>query len=107
MYSSLSELGYILIFKETLEIEGKVKGNCDAELVLAAISNFYEDHTQGALLVTGDGDFACLLDFFKEKDHNVIVLAPNKNFCSFLLKKRNVRIVFLEEVKKKFIKNPQ
>jgi len=107
LYSQLSERWYTLIFKETLEVAGKVKWNCDAELVIKSVSNFYEEWTTKALLVTGDGDFACLVDFFEEKKVNTILLAPNKRFCSYLLKKRNVPIVLLEEVKWKFWKSPQ
>lgn len=107
LYSQLSEWWYILIFKETLEVEGKVKGNCDAELVVKAVSNFYEEQSTRAILVTSDGDFACLVDFFKEKKHEVILLAPSKTYCSFLLKKRNIPIVFLEEVNKRFSADSQ
>ena len=102
LYSQLSQLWYILIFKETLEIQGKIKWNCDAELVVKAVSSLYEDKTTQAILITGDGDFACLLDFYLERKHKVILLAPNKSFCSYLLKKRNAPIVILEDIKHKF-----
>ena len=102
LYSQLSDQWYTLVFKETLEIEGKVKWNCDAELVVKAVSSVYEDKTTKAIIVTWDGDFACLIDFFKEKRHPITLLAPNKSYCSYLLKKRNIPIVLLEEVKHKF-----
>ncbi len=107
LYSQLSEWWYILIFKETLEIDGKVKWNCDAELVVSSVSHFYEANTKKSILVTGDGDFACLLDFFKSRQCPVILLAPNKKYCSYLLKKRNIPIVLLEDVKFHFKKSPQ
>lgn len=106
LYSQLSEHGYILIFKETLEIDGKVKGNCDAELVIKCVSDYFESNSTKVVLVTGDGDFACLVDFLKEKECSTVLLAPNKQFCSYLLKKRNVVTVFLEEQKRKFLANP-
>src|SRR5580698_6395061 len=38
LYTALQAMGYICIFKPTvLRVDGKVKGNCDAELVLQAI----------------------------------------------------------------------
>ena len=107
LYNFLQEQWYTIIFKETLEIAGKVKWNCDAELVVKAVSDFYEVQTKNAVLVSWDGDFACLLDFFKEKSCPIIVLSPNKKYCSYLLKKRNIPIIFLEELKSKFTKNPQ
>jgi uncharacterized LabA/DUF88 family protein len=55
LYSTLSQYGFKLIFKETLSIAGKIKGNCDAELVVKAVSNFYEQNTDKVVLITGDG----------------------------------------------------
>ena len=107
LYSQLSEYGYKLVFKETLEVNGKIKGNCDAELVLKAISNYYEEQTERSIFVTGDGDFSCAIDFFQEKNCEVILLAPNRKYCSYLLKKKNIPIVFIEDTKSKFKKNSQ
>jgi uncharacterized LabA/DUF88 family protein len=102
LYSQLSQWWYTLIFKETLEIDGKVKWNCDAELVVKALSGFYELSPYHSVIVTWDGDFACLLDFFIEKGHKHTLLAPNKKYCSYLLKKRNSPIVLLEDIRQKF-----
>lgn len=110
LYTKLSQLGYTLIFKETLVVWWKVKWNCDAELVVQAVSDRYEWSVQ-SVIVSGDWDFACLLDFFLDKGSKPIILAPNRKFCSFLLKKRNCKTVFLEEVSHKFAntntKNPR
>ena len=41
LYNSLQKYGYVLIFKPTLKYKnGKVKGNCDAELVLQAMIDY-------------------------------------------------------------------
>ena len=40
-YEYLQECGFILIFKQTISVDGRVKGNCDAELVLKTVSDFY------------------------------------------------------------------
>lgn len=106
LYSQLSNLGYTLIFKETLDIWWKVKGNVDAELVVQAMMNFYEQHSSHSILVTGDGDFACLIDFFINKSHFIRILAPNREYLSYLIKKRNVPITFLEELAHKIKKSP-
>lgn len=90
-----------MVFKETLNIKGTVKGNCDAELVVKAVTDYYEQHTDQVILVTGDGDFSCLVDFFTERKCKVVICAPDKKSCSYLLKKRNVPIVWLDEVKGK------
>ncbi len=57
LYTSLQDTGYTLIYKPTLITKsGKVKGNCDAELVLQAMIDF--NKYDKAIIVSGDGDFA-------------------------------------------------
>ena len=86
LYVSLQSAGYILIFKPTLrDKEGKVKGNCDAELVLQAMVDLKEYHQ--AVIVTGDGDLACLVNYLHKTDKLLRVLAPNRHKCSRLLNK--------------------
>jgi len=105
LYAHLQECGYILIFKETLtNSDGKVKGNCDAELVLKSVSDFYENKTDNYVLITGDGDFRCLVDFLIEKDKTVTILAPDKEKCSILLKRTQAKIIYLGEHYHKFVK---
>src|SRR3989344_790260 len=69
LYADLQEAGYILIYKEvTYDGTGKIKGNCDADLVLKAVVDFYEKQCEQAILVSNDGDYAPLVKFLKEKD---------------------------------------
>lgn len=85
LYQSLRECGFILIFKPTFRnIDGKVKGNCDAELVLHSMIEYgsYEK----AVVVSGDGDFYCLVNYLRETDKLKTVLAPNRAKYSGLLK---------------------
>jgi len=46
--------------------DGKVKGNVDAELVLHTMIEYL--NYDRALLVTGDGDFFCLVDYLIKKN---------------------------------------
>ncbi len=86
LYRSLQEKDYILIFKPTFEDQdGNVKGNCDAELVLQAMIE-YPNYDQ-AVLITGDGDFACLATYLNDHDKLRRVLVPNDHKYSSLLKK--------------------
>ena len=76
LYISLQEYGYILIFKPTLELkDGRVKGNVDAELVLHTMIEW--DNYHKAVLVTGDGDFHCLVKHIKHKNKLEKLLVPN------------------------------
>ena len=86
MYNFLQDAGYNLIFKPILELKnGNVKGNCDAELVLQAMIDF--KHYEKALVVSGDGDFHCLVKYLQEKKKLETVLVPSAKNCSALLKR--------------------
>lgn len=87
LYSTLQKAGFILVFKPTISyfVDGKetVKGNVDAELVLHAAAIEYPNYDK-AIIVSGDGDFACLVEYLVEKSKLLVVLAPNKRFSQLL-----------------------
>lgn len=84
MYTNLQESGYICVFKPTLElIDGRVKGNVDAELVLHSMIEFL--NYGKAVIVSGDGDFYCLIEYFIGKNKLKKVLIPNLHGYSCLL----------------------
>ena len=97
LYTKLQEQGYTLVYKEvTYDGKGKVKGNCDSELVLKVAVDFYEKRLHRAILISGDGDYACLVDFLKRKNSfpqviRVHSFSENSTYRSFiwLLKKQN------------------
>lgn len=67
LYKALQLDGYILVFKPTFRNnQGTVKGNCDAELVLQAMIDL--DNYDGAVIVTGDGDFYCLVQHLRKNN---------------------------------------
>lgn len=86
LYTALQEMGYICVFKPTLKYkDGSTKGNCDAELVLRAMIEF--ENYEKAIIVTGDGDFHCLIEHLVSKDRLGKVLIPNQKKYSALLKR--------------------
>lgn len=101
-YEYLQSCGYILVFKQTVSVGEKIKGNCDAELVLKTVSDFYTKSFDKCILVTGDGDFGCLVEFLKENKSIEQVVAPDENKCSILLKNKNIEITFLNNLYHKF-----
>jgi uncharacterized LabA/DUF88 family protein len=100
-YRKFQQQGYTLIFKPTLpDGNRKIKGNCDAELVLQAVRDFYENNFEKMIVVSSDGDFGCLIQFLQEKGKLELVLSPrNKNKCSSLIKRLAPKITFLPEVR--------
>jgi uncharacterized LabA/DUF88 family protein len=86
LYNALQTAGYTLVFKPiTYRGDGKPKGNVDAELVLQAMID-YPSYT-GAVIVTSDGDFACLVRYLYEQGKLERVLSPSWKGCSALLKR--------------------
>lgn len=105
LYTSLQEAGFTLVFKETTyDNDGKVKGNCDADLVLTAVRDMYEDSYDKAVIIAGDGDYAGLVEFLNDKGKLQVVLAPNHKKCSILLKRTNVKLTFLDQFREKLEK---
>lgn len=101
LYSYLKKCGYELVFKPTVKFtKGKktlMKGNVDAELVLHAVAVEYENYNK-AIVVTGDGDFACLMEFLEQREKMEKVIAPTPNY-SLLLKRYAKKILPLKEIK--------
>jgi len=82
LYRFLQEAGFILIFKPILEKDNRpIKGNCDAELVLHTMIQF--NNYQSAVIITGDGDFYCLVKYLKEQGKLAKVLAPSNDIVLF------------------------
>jgi len=96
LYTKLQEDGYILIFKPTLTMpNGKVKGNIDAELVLHAMIEF--NTYNRAVIVSGDGDFYCLVDYLRKKNKLLELMIPNKHKYSSLFSRQMEYIVFMSD----------
>lgn len=101
LYADLQEMGYILVYKEiTYDGAGKIKGNCDAELVLKTVVDYYEKKFDQAVIVSSDGDYAGLVKFLKEKGVLNSVISPS-NKCSYLLRKLNIPLIYLDTQRKK------
>jgi len=103
MYARFKEYGYICVYKSTLElVDGRVKGNVDAELVLPSMIEY--NNYDKALIVSGDGDFYCLANYLIKKGKLKKVLAPNQVNCSSLLdrlsKSNNNTIAFISDLRK-------
>ena len=102
LYSKLQLFGYTLIFKPTLEIRSKcsmkVKGNVDGELILHAaleINNY-----EKAVIVSGDGDFHCLIEYLEKEGKLLKIIVPNRLYSS-LLRKFSGYIMQMDPIKAK------
>lgn len=84
-YTFLEQIGYALCFKPVSDnSHGSIKANVDADLVLRAVLEI-ENYTK-AIIVSSDGDFYSLVEHLKREDKLKIVLCPDSERCSVLLK---------------------
>jgi len=100
LYTALQEDGYILIFKPTLQLkDGRVKGNVDAELVLHTMIE-YPNYSQ-AVIVTGDGDFNCLVEYLMRENKLLRLIVPDQRNYSSLLGRLRAPMVFMNGLREK------
>jgi len=101
MYNDLKNDGFALVFKPVVRSKkDRIKGNIDAELVLQAMID-YQKYAQ-AVIVTGDGDFHCLVKYLKEQGKLLRLLVPNRYKYSTLLRQGmlpGLPISFLNDVR--------
>jgi uncharacterized LabA/DUF88 family protein len=99
LYKYLQEAEFVLVFKEVVyNNQGEPKGNCDADLVLQATRDAYENKFDKAVLVSSDGDYASLVKFLLERKKSYIILSTHpEDKCSILLKRTGARISYINE----------
>jgi len=111
LYKFLRRAGYILIFKPTIRYHSQnkanhLKGNIDAELVLQTMIE-YKNYSQ-SLIISGDGDFYCLIKYLDKNNKLLKLIIPDQNSYSSLLKSFADEIAFLNTLKHKLeYKKPQ
>jgi uncharacterized LabA/DUF88 family protein len=103
LYEQMHQAGYAIVLKPTFDLtrpqpekletkqeesgqknepEDKkpVKGNIDAELVLWAMKEM--SNYEKAIIVSGDGDFYCLVEYLDQKGRLLHLLAPSQHYSN-------------------------
>jgi uncharacterized LabA/DUF88 family protein len=101
LYLALERDGYTMMLKPVSYLHGgRIKGNCDTELVLQAMID--KSNYDKAIIITSDGDFSCLVKHLASCDKLQRVIAPCLAGCSHLLKEAGgTKMDFLDNVKGK------
>jgi len=103
LYQNLEKSGYILIYKKILYYDPndpeKTKGNVDAELILNTMIRYHEFGQ--AVIVTGDGDYYCLIEYLNKTNKLKSVVIPNKEKYSALLKEFGNKRLFVSDERRK------
>lgn len=107
LYKFLKSSGYEIVFKPTVQdVQGKLKGNIDAELVLYSAKIEYDNYDK-AVIISGDGDFYCLHKFLVNKNKLFKIIIPNRHNESSLLNEFQKYKVFLYREKERLEYNPK
>lgn len=109
LYEQMHQAGYAVVLKPTLDLtrpqpemievmggdngqnngqqkpndhdeKKPVKGNIDAELVLWAMKEM--SNYDKAVIISGDGDFYCLVEYLDQKGRLLNLLAPSQHYSS-------------------------
>lgn len=105
LYNYLQSVWYDIVFRPTITSkDGKTKWNVDGELILQICSDYYEGKLEKAILVSGDGDYHCIVSFLKNKKVPISIISPKSTHLSYLLKKTWVPIVNLKDFRDKLSK---
>lgn len=100
LYTRLESEGYEMVYKQTYYINGVLKGNIDSELVLKSMTQYrvYKE----AVLITSDGDFACLAAYLIQKNKMRAVIASTRVKCSHLLEEASgTYICYVDDLENK------
>jgi uncharacterized LabA/DUF88 family protein len=101
LYNYLQDSGYQLVFKPVLKTrDGKIKGNCDAELVLQVMIDLKK--YDKAIIVSSNGDFYCLVNYLLSINQFECILSPCEKSCSHLLvKAAKGKIAYVDNLRQK------
>lgn len=104
IYRYLRNYGYRLVHKPLLKLpDGSTKGNCDTELVLQAMIELGK--YDKAIIVTGDGDMGCLVEYLRRIDKFKLVIACRRDSSSYLIRKAAAgNIMFIDYLSERFAK---
>lgn len=125
LYEHMHELGFAVVLKPTFDLtkprpemaepggpeadeksggtneqeeKKPVKGNIDAELVLWAMKEL--SNYDKAIVVSGDGDFYCLIEYLEQKGRLLHLLAPSGQYSN-LYNRYEEYIVRLDQQRRK------
>lgn len=79
--STIEQCGYqvVLCKAKTENKNGSDSHNIDTDLIITSLTEYFESEDHDLVLLTGDGDFIPLLDFYEERGANVELICPSRS----------------------------
>lgn len=98
LFQHLEQAHVEIVRKEVYKEDAHTKANCDVEIAHRITHDVLLHPPEQIVLLSGDGDFACMLDFMQQKGIRCKVIATDPKSCSRMLKRRLfARISYLVE----------
>lgn len=110
LYKSLQQAGFIVMWRmHGIKLKSNKKGNVDVDITFQMMRDLHErgDEYDKIILVSGDGDYYRVVEYFNELGKLEKVLLPNKQFASSLYKRLSaprIAVVDSEDVKRKIMR---
>lgn len=96
LYKNLERQGYTLIFRKISYDKNRfIKGNVDAELILHSLIKLQS--YDKAVVVSGDGDFFCLIEYLIGNSKLSKIIIPNQNRYSSQFKSLASSITYVAD----------
>ena len=88
LYEKIQTAGFILVFRQhNSAMIGEKKGSVDSDIIFSIMKRLYmKESFDKVVLVSGDGDYKMLVDFFIENDKLKKLLFPKQRYASSLYK---------------------
>jgi uncharacterized LabA/DUF88 family protein len=98
LYDQLKRQGYELRFKEVATHGNTIKGNVDVFLTLQSMKDY--SNYKKAVIITSDGDYACLVEYLHDQGKLECLIACSRGGCSYLLRKLHskIQIFYLDDI---------
>jgi uncharacterized LabA/DUF88 family protein len=101
LYNYLTKIGYQMEYKPTLQYTNgnntsQTKGNVDAELVLHTMIEY--KNFDKAIIISGDGDYFCLVEYLEKNNKLFHLMIPNKIKYSSLLRNYAKYMIFVNDL---------
>ena len=107
LYGRIRRQGYDLKFKDVAAHQDEVKGNVDVNLTLQCVLDYH--NYEKAVIVTSDGDYACLVEYLHDQGKLECLIACSRYGCSYLLRKMHdrIRIFYLDDIMRDLYKRKE
>ncbi len=99
LHEYLKRCGFTLVFRESVNTGKYMKGNCDSEMVMYICRDLYKNKNQEFVIITSDGDFACVVKEVINENMKCKIISPTvPDATSKLLRKSGGEMTYIKDI---------